>query len=311
MKILNHLTCVSAIALALAGMVGCTKKDDPKPQAEIDVATPKVAQHPVMVCDDIGLKNRVVSLVRDELYTASVHALGSGASEQLALQLNARLLELDIDLQNISQTASECRGQLHIVLPSQEIETANKVFGRAGVAGLEEQAIEDGISIMGGNRLVGDFVFHSDEQTLTIDNNTPVIMLASETMATAIRAMNRQNLVNAKRETANIGQEFNDIIPAPTVQIRPVELPPLPQIPTPEEAILQPEDIPSGIPQAFDSNTKLAESKMTSKMMPKTQPETTSQTQTPSKPKTKPTAEFETQKPISDEIVIIETDETY
>ena len=95
------------------------------------------------------------------------------------------------------------------------------------------------------------------------------------------------------------------------MQIRPVELPPLPQIPTPEEAILQPEDIPSGIPQAFESNTKLTESKMTSKMTSKTQPETTSQTQTSSKPKTKPTAEFETQKPISDEIVIIETDETY
>lgn len=310
MKTFNYLACVSAVALALTGMVGCTKKDSPEPQAqaEIEVATPEVVDRPAAVCDDVSLKNRVVSLVRDELYTASVRGLGNGASDELSLQLKARLSGLDIDLQNVSEDGGECRGQLHVVLPNEEIAFANKTFSGAGVASLEEQAIEKDVSLMGGNRLVGDFVFQADGEALAIDNNTPVIALASETMATAVRSMNRQNLANAKRETARIGQESSDIIPAPTVQIRPVELPPLPQVPTPEEAILQPEDVPSGVPQTVEPKAE-----------PKTEPKADLQAQTESKPtaepktepKPEPKPEPKSEKPASNEITIVETDETY
>lgn len=300
MKTFNHLACVSAVVLALTSMVGCTKKDSPEPQAQadIEVAIPEVIDRPALVCDNVSLKNRVVSLVRNELYTASVRGLGNGASDELALQLKARLSGLDIDLQNVSEVGGECRGQLHVVLPSQEIETANKTFSGAGVASLEEQAIEKNVSLMGGNRLVGGFVFQVDGEALAIDNNTPVIALASETMATAVRSMNRQNQANAKRETARIGHESSDIIPAPTVQIRPVELPPLPQIPTPEEVILQPEDVPSGVPQAVEP-----------KVEPKAEPKADSQTQTESKLTAEPKPKVE--KPASNEITIVETDETY
>lgn len=319
MKTFNHLACVSAVALALTGMVGCTKKDSPEPQAEaeIEVATPEVVDRPAVVCDDVSLKNRVVSLVRDELYTASVRGLGNGASDDLSLQLKARLSGLDIDLQNVSEDGGECRGQLHVVLPNEEIAFANKTFSGAGVASLEEQAIEKDVSLMGGNRLVGDFVFQADGEALAIDNNTPVIALASETMATAVRSMNRQNQANAKRETAQIGKSSSDIVPAPTVQIRPVELPSVPeptQTPRPEEAILQPEDVPSGTPQNTEPNP---EPKPEPKSEPKsgTKPKADTQAQTESKPTAEPKTESKpepkAEKPASNEITIVETDETY
>lgn len=296
MKTFNYLACVSAVALALTGMVGCTKKDisESQAQAGIEVATPEVVDRPVVVCDDVSLKNRVVSLVRDELYHVSVRGLGSGASDELALQLKARLSGLDIDLQNISKDGGECRGQLHVVLPNEEIAFANKTFRGAGVASLEEQAIEKDVSLMGGHRLVGDFVFQVDGEVLAIDNNTPVIALASETMAIAVRSMNRQNQANAKLETAQIGKSSSNIVPAPTVQIRPVELPPLPQVPTPEEAILQPEDVPSGTPQTVE---------------PKTEPK--SELEIGFEPKLKPKSTPKAEKPANNEITIVETDETY
>ncbi len=311
MKSFKYLASACAVSLALGGLVGCSKKDSPEPQAdaEIEVATPEVTERPAVVCDDISLKNRVVSLVRDEMYTTSVAKLGSEATDELAQQLKARLAGLDIDLQNISEDGGECHGQLHVVLPNEEVAFANKTFSSAGVASLEEQAIESNVSLMGGNRLVGDFVFGVDGEALSIDKNASVMSLASETMATAVRTMSRQNKANAKRETAQIGKTSSAIIAAPEVQIRPVEFPPMPQIPRPEEAILQPEDIPSGTPKKAD--VKQTEPKVEIKSESKTDTKTDTKSQSSDEPKAEPKTEPKTEKPASDEITIVETDETY
>lgn len=299
MKSFKYLACVSAITFAL---IGCSKKDSPEPQAQadIEVTTPEVVERTEVICDDIGLKNRVVSLVREEMYATSVNKLGNEASDELTQQLRARLSGLEVDLQNVSEDDGECRGQLHVVLPNEEVSFANRTFSGAGVPSLEDQAVEKDVSLMGGNRLVGDFVFLVDGEALNIDKSSPVLTLASETMATAVRTMNRQNKANAKRETAQIGKTSNNLIPAPEVQIRPVELPAVPEIPRPEEAILRPEDVPSGTPKKSETKTEV-KSETKSEAKPEPKPETKSE----AKPEPK------TDKPAGNEITIIETDETY
>lgn len=325
----KYLACVSAMTLMLGGMVGCSKKDSPEPQAEaeIEVAKPEVVERPVVVCDDISIKNRVVSLVQDELYHSSVRLLGDGASTELAQQLKARLSALEIDLQNLSEEGGECHAQLHIVLPSEEIAFANKTFSAAGVVSLEDQAVEKDVSLMGGSRLVGNFTFQADGEALSIDAKAPAIALASETMATAVRSMNKQNKANAKRETAQIGKTAPDIIPAPNVQIRPVELPSVPQttVPSPESAILRPEDVPSGVPQKLEKSDKSAKTedkveKKTEKSETKSEPKLESNADKAQKVESKEESKVDksqaksepnNEKPASTEITIVETDETY
>lgn len=330
----KFLACVSAVSFALFG-TACTKKEEPKPQEEeqIEVVTPEMVARPAVICDELALKNRAVALVREELYTLSVAGLGKGATNELSQQLKARLSGIEIDLQNISENEGECVAQLHVVLPNEEIAVAEKTFKSAGVANLEEQAVKNNVSLMGGNRLVGDFKFSADGEALAIDNTTPVMKLASETMATAVRSMMATNKANAKRETAQIGKSDSDIIPAPVVQTRPVELPSVPQnkTPSPETAILQPEDIPSGTPQKSEKIERAEKSKAekaTERPAPKSEksaektesPQAESKPEPKSEPKAEPKAEkgepkteskAEPKKPESNEITIVETDETY
>lgn len=347
----KYLACVSAVSVALFG-TACAKKEEPKPQEEeqIEVVTPEVVERPTVICDDVGLKNRAVALVRDELYALSVAGLGKGATNELSQQLKARLSGIEIDLQNLSESEGECVAQLHVVLPNEEIAVAEKTFKSAGVASLEDQAVKNNVSLMGGNRLVGDFKFSADGEALAINTATPVMALASEVMATAVRSMVKTNKANAKRETAEIGKPNNDIIPAPVVQTRPVELPSIPQnkVPSPESAILRPEDVPSGKPQQSEKIERAEKSKAekaTERPAPKAEkpaekvdaPKTETKTEVKSEPKSEPKAEPksepkaepksepkpepkaepksepkpEPKKPENNEITIVETDETY
>lgn len=318
----KFLACASAVSFALFG-TACTKKEEPKPQEEeqIEVVTPEVVERPAVVCDEVGLKNRAVALVRDELYAQSVAGLGEGATNELSQQLKARLSGIEIDLQNISESEGECVAQLHVVLPNEEIAVAEKTFKSAGVASLEDQAVKNNVSLMGGNRLVGDFKFTADGEALAINNATPVMALASEVMATAVRSMAKTNKANAKRETAEIGKENSDIIPAPVIEIRPVELPSVPQnnVPSPEIAILQPEDVPSGTPQKLEKIERAEKSKAekaAERPAPKAEKptekvESKSETKVEQKSELKSELKAEPKKSESNEITIVETDETY
>lgn len=327
----SHLLYASTITLALGTMVGCTKKDNVEPQAaaDIEVAIPEVMERPPITCDDVGLKNRVVSLVRNELYQSAVRTLGENTTSELNQQLKARLSNIEIDLQNLSEADGECHAQLHIVLPDQEIRAANKTFASAGLPNLEDQAVENDISLMGGSRLVGNFKFQTDGEALSLDENAPILALASGTMATASRSLNKQTKADAKRETATIGKESNDIVPAPNVQIRPVQLPSIPQVgeastekgdkakevkDTTKDAVKEVKDkeAKDTKPKSVKADTAetqkpKSESKTESKVEPKPKSEPEPQPSTKDEPKDKTPNE----KPSEQGITIVETDDTY
>ena len=327
----SHLLYASTITLALGTMVGCTKKDNVEPQAaaDIEVAIPEVMERPPITCDDVGLKNRVVSLVRNELYQSAVRTLGENTTSELNQQLKARLSNIEIDLQNLSEADGECHARLHIVLPDQEIRAANKTFASAGLPNLEDQAVENDISLMGGSRLVGNFKFQTDGEALSIDEGTPILALASGTMATASRSLNKQTKANAKRESANIGKESSDIVPAPNVQIRPVQLPSIPQSSTPNTESTAPTDKADAAPsdkndkadkankdskpksQKTDNLTETQKPKSEPKNEPKAEPKPKPEPEPQPSTKDEPKDKTPNEKPSEQGITIVETDDTY
>ena len=236
MKTSTKIFALSALTLAV--LVGCGKKDKP----ETDIAKPEVTERPVMVCDDAATKNQVINQVKALLLEQANKTVEGDA---LAQALKARLSQLDIDLQNIHFENGECTAQLHIVLSEKDVAAANRAFADAYTPSLEEKAMEAKVSLMGGHRLVGNFSFMSEDGAVIIDKRNPVFGLTMEVLGESVRSTSRQTRANAQRETSQIGAPNPDIIPAPTVTVRPVELP---QMPPEAAAILRPEDMPSGTP---------------------------------------------------------------
>lgn len=311
---IKYLCGVSLLALAL---VACGKKEQEQTtqtQNE-EVATPTVVERPPIVCDDVALKNRVVNLVQDQLLNTSLDALGNTNNiAELEQQLRARLAETSIDVQNPEVKQGECHAQLHVVLSDKDVEFANKAFVKAGLPTLAEQAANNNISLLGTGRLVSDFVYQVDGEALAIDKNNPAVQMVANSLAKAVSAMTKQNKVNARKENSAVGSSKPNIVPAPTVNLRPVERP---RPPTPEEAILRPEDVPSGKPkqseatQSTPSQNNAQAQSQESRPEPKPKPKPEVRAESEPKPKAEPKAAVQESHKDDVEITVVETDETY
>lgn len=313
----KYLFGVSLMALALAG---CNKKEEPTPSKTTaeEAVQPTVVERPPVICDEVGLKNRVVNLVRDQMLDVSLDALGNPSNlAELERQLKARLAETNIEIYDIQTHQGECHAQLHIELPNKDVEFANKALTKAGIPTVAEQAQAKNVQVMGENLLVSDFAYQVDGEALAIDKNNPVIGLAANALAKAAVAMTQQNKANARKENAAVARPKTDIVPAPTVTLRPVERP---KPPTPEEAILRPEDVPSGRPKPTESSqSTVGQSAQGQSVAAQPQPKpelkqkATTNTEAESKPKAQPEPK-KVEPPVFDDeiqITIVETDETY
>ena len=324
----KYLFGASFMVLALTA---CGKKDKPaetetKAAPVEETAVPTVVERPPIMCDEAGLKNRVVNLVRDQILDMSLDALGRPSNiAELEQQLKARLAQTNIDVHDAKEQQGECQAQLHISLPAKDVEFANKAFAKAGMPSLTEQAQEKNITLMGDNLLVSDFAYQADGEALAIDKNNVVIALAAKSLAKATQVMTKENKANAHKETAAVGRPKTDIVPAPTVTLRPVERP---KPPTPEEAILRPEDVPSGKPRQAETaqnsaspSTQAPSNEPKAESKPKPKPETRAETENKPKEQAKPAAsepkatQETKQEPKKDtteaEITVVESDETY
>ncbi|MDO4896118.1 MAG: hypothetical protein Q3971_02040 [Moraxella sp.] len=321
----NHIKFVfglSLMALALA-LAGCDKKEKTQESAKpsADVARPVVSERPQVVCDDVGTKNRVVALIQDGLLKSSLDALGNAKTPALEQHLKSRLAQTQIDVQNIRYDNGECQGELHISLDPKDVATANKAFADARVASLDERAVENGVSLLGGHRLVANFVYQVDGEALAINTSNPAISVASKALAQASIATVRQDRATARRDSGSSYQAPN-IAPPPTVRPAPTPRPAEPQqqaqqaqpqprrTPTPETAVLRPEDVPSReretAPTPSSSATASSEPPITAKERAEIQ------TQTQAQPKPEPKAETKAPAtPSGGEITIVESNETY
>lgn len=247
MRTFAKLFVLSTITLAM--LAGCGKKDKP----ETDIAKPEVTERPAMICDDVATKNQVTSQVKALLLEQANSAVDGDA---LIQALKARLAQVDIDLQNVRIENGECTAQLHVVLPERDVVVADRAFADDHAPSLEEKAMQAKVSLMGGNRLVSNFNFMHEDGVVIIDKRNPAFELTTQTLSESVKSTSRQTRANAQREASQIGAPNPDIIPAPTVSVRPVELP---QIPPEAAAILRPEDMPSGTPNTQTGNASQEE----------------------------------------------------
>lgn len=207
-------------------LMGCSKQPTNNEQQEVkNVQTPMMT---IQMCDDPSLKNRVVALVQDELTAKALIDLADTHTEQLAQHLLSRLSYVQLDIQNVQVTDKGCFSQLHIVLPDVDVLFANKAYANKGKADLQQQAIDNKVSLMGGNRLVADFLYSQHNQELMIEKDTANLSLASDALAQSAILTAWQNHANAKRETKAIGKPKLHIKPPPTVTPTPVVLPEIP-----------------------------------------------------------------------------------
>lgn len=300
MKVIKYLCGVSLAVLALTA---CGKKEQEQPSApKEEVAVPTVEERPPVVCDDVALKNRVVNLLQDQVLNVALDALGSANNiAELEPQLRARLAETTIDVQNAQVQQGECHAQLHIVLSDKDVQFANKGFAQANLPNIAEQASYHNIALLGDTRLVADFRYQVDGEALSVQKDNPAIGLAANALAKSVQAMTKQNKANAKKEAATVGTTRTNITPPPTVNLRPVERP---RTPTPEEAILRPEDVPSGRPAELGGEA--------GEQVPAVAPEPRAENKPKPKAESKPEPKSEKSVPADDaQITIVESDETY
>lgn len=328
MKNITYFVGISMLALTL---VGCGKKEKPEEQktvAQEEVAKPVVAERPPVMCDDAVLKNRVVELVSDELLKSSLNALGNVSNmARVEQQLKARLSETLVDVQNITYQNGECQGEIHVVLPVQDVAIANKAFASARVASLEERAIDARVSLIGGNRLVAPFVYQVDGEAVAINTSNPVIAVAAKAMAQSTIAQVSQNRKTARQDNSGAVAYANSnrITPPPTITPRSVprqevQEQPVRRTPSPESAVLRPEDVPSRereqelpAPEQAQSPEPRPESKAEPKAEPKTEakPEPKAEPKAEAKPEPKATPKTPVVQDKGSEITVVESDETY
>lgn len=325
----QHIKFIFGVSLVALALAGCGKKEktEEAPKSQ-ETAQPVVTERPSVVCDDIATKNRVVGLVQDELLVASIEALGNPKNlSALEQHLKSRLAQTQVDVQNIRYENGECHGELHISLDPQDVAAANKAFKTARVASLDERALENGVSLLGDNRLVANFVYQVDGNAVAINTSNPAILVASKGLAQATIATYQQNQATARRDSGSSYQAPN-ITPPPTVAVRPAPVPrPVePQMqrrtPTPETAVLRPEDVPSretqptptpsGEPPITDQERSQIQAQSQPKPQPKAEPKPEPKPQPKAEPKAEPKSE---PKPAvqdtSSEITIVESNETY
>lgn len=324
----NHIKFVFGLSLMALALAGCDKKEKTQETAKpsADVAQPVVSERPQVVCDDVGTKNRVVALIQDELLTSSLGALGNAKTPALEQHLKSRLAQTQIDVQNIRYDNGECQGELHISLDPQDVSVANKAFANARVASLDERAVENGVSLLGGHRLVANFVYQVDGEALAINTSNPAISVASKALAQASIATVRQDRAVARRDSGSSYQAPN-ITPPPTVRPAPTPRPAEPQqaqqaqpqprrTPTPETAVLRPEDVPSRERETAPAPSSSATASSEPPITAKERAEIQTQTQAQPKPEPKPEPKAETKAPApatpsAGEITIVESNETY
>lgn len=323
----NHIKFVFGVSLMTLALAGCGKKEktEETPNSAQEATQPVVTERPQVVCDDVATKNRVVGLVQEELLKASVDALGNPKNlTALEQHLKSRLAQTQIDVQNIRYDNGECQGELHISLNAQDVAAANKAFASARVASLDERAVEAGVSLLGGHRLVSNFVYQVDGEAVAINTSNPAISVASKGLAQATIATYRQDQATARRDSGS-SYRAPDITPPPATTVRPAPIPrpsePRVQartpVPSPESAVLRPEYVPSREtrPEPTPSN----EPPITAQERSQIQNQSQSQPEPAPKPRPEPKAEPKAEpKPqpapvqeSNDEITIIESNETY
>ena len=316
----QHIKFVFGVSLMALALAGCGKKEKTEETPKSQDTQPVVTERPSAVCDDIATKNRITGLVQDELLTASVEALGNPKNlAALEQHLKSRLAQTQVDVQNIRYENGECRGELHISLDPQDITAANKAFETARVATLEERAVEQGVSLLGGHRLVANFVYQVDGNAVAINTSNPAISLASKGLAQATVATYRQNQATAHRDSGSSYQAPN-ITPPPTSSVRTapvphIEQPSQPQVqrrtPTPESAVLRPEDVPSRETQSSPNREPPITEQERRQIQSQSQSEPKPVPQPKAEPKAEPKPKPAPVQDTSSEITIVESDETY
>lgn len=331
----KHIKFVFGLSLMALALAGCGKKEEPKESkpTQTEVAQPTVNERPPVVCDDATIKNNIANIVTQELLKASMAELGNAKNiSALEQHLKSRLAQTQIDVQNATYQNGECQGELHITLDASDVAAANKAFASARVASLDERAVESGVSLLGANRLVSNFVYQADGEAIAMNTSNPAITLASKALAQATIATLNQNQATARRHSGSSYQAPTItappvVAPAPVPRSQPQYQAPQPQQPqvqrrnpTPETAILRDEDVParerqsepapSQEPPISASEREKVQSQET-QAQPKSEPKAETKPQPKPEPKTEPQPKAQTPKDDRSEITIVESDETY
>lgn len=233
---IKYLAVASAVVLALAG---CDNKKQ-KPAKATNEDTPAVVEQTLLACDDSSLQTRVTSIVREELVRTSLDSLdGLPNIKDLENLVRDKLSNLPIETQNASGKDGECTAQLHVVFSESDVALANDVFAQAGLPSLEEQAISEKISLMGGHRLVGNLSYKLDGESLNVDKSNNIMALASDGIAKAVYAIAKQQGLDTPKP-ADEPTTDKDTPASPKVVTRPAP-PPTPAVqPRPATPTAQP-----------------------------------------------------------------------
>ena len=333
----QHIKFVFGLSLMALALAGCGKKEEPKQSkpSQTEVAQPVVNERPPVVCDDANIKNNIANSVTQALLQASMAELGNAKNiSALEQHLKSRLAQTQIDVQNATYQNGECQGELHITLDANDVAAANKAFASARVASLDERAVESGVSLLGSNRLVSNFVYQADGEAIAMNTSNPAITLASKALAQATIATFNQNQATARRHSGS-SYQAPTITPPPVVAPAPVPRnqqyqapqPQQPQTqrrnPTPETAKLRDEDVPARERQSEPTPSHeppISASEREKVQSQEAQAQPKSEPKAQSKPQPKPEAKAEAQPkeqpkaPAKDdrsEITIVESDEIY
>lgn len=217
---------LSALTLALA-LTACTKNEESNESQEVDIVVAEpVIQEIQAVCDEPSLRNRLLDALRmrlldDALFEVKNHddAIRLGLEQQV----RQKFADLDINIQSVSTSGAICRADVHFILPIQDIVYVNTAFENFGLVGLDEQAKEAGVALIGGNRLViKDFAYTIENNKAVLGEDDATLRLVAKTLVASAYGMMDESHAQAQH--------------TPTVRLEPVRPIITPRIQNQEES---------------------------------------------------------------------------
>ncbi|OOR92960.1 hypothetical protein B0181_01075 [Moraxella caviae] len=192
MKKNTALMWLAVPTVAALALVGCGESKKEQASEDDIVVVEPVVQDIAVMCDDAGLKNRLVDALNVALLDESLlltRDYGADDAEALEQLVRQKIAGLDITVQNVQNASGQCNADVSFTLGMNDVTFANAAFEAQGLPMLDEQAAEARAALVGNQRIVANRLAYDIEGNKAVLDDDSVVGLLANTIVTAAAAM--------------------------------------------------------------------------------------------------------------------------
>lgn len=182
---------IALIVFALT-LIGCGKKEQKEEVTATEPTTPTLSIN----CDDASIKNGLIKAFASEL-SSDVKLMASAypdaAERDLERRTQQRLADINFDLQNAHIENDVCQADVIAILPIVDVTYANRYYATLSSASLAERAITQNISMGGDTRLVAPIRYQVLDKAVSLQGKSSLSSLIADAMTASAYMMSRND----------------------------------------------------------------------------------------------------------------------